>query len=341
MRKGRIRQVEVDTGSRSPNPACRRLRRMGRLISTQRWQHQPAAHWATKQPSPGTSMLAPQGEGPRKGGLNKACLHMSQLSHRGRRVTSNCGRNISKENRCIPHALKRGNRLKLACWNVRTMLDSSNNTRPERRSALIAHELPKLNIDIAALGEIRLSEEGCLRERGAGYTLYWSGKSPEERRFSGVGIMVRDSIATKLTDLPISHSDRIFSMRLPLSVQQHACLFSVHPQHTRQILQENTNLHRLTQPSSKHSNKWQECHPWRFQCQSRQRLRNLERCTWKTSLWKLQWQWRTLPELRAQQQLCITNTVFQQKDRLKTTSLLAHDRLYPCAPTCPERCTSQ
>ena len=108
------------------------------------------------------------------------------------------------------------------------MLDSCNSTRPERRSALIAPELASLNIYIVALSEIRLSEEGCLTEQGAGYALYWSGKSPEDRCLSGVGFMVRDSIATKLTNLPIGHSNRIISMRLPLSVQQHATFFSVY-----------------------------------------------------------------------------------------------------------------
>ena len=38
--------------------------------------------------------------------------------------------------------------------------------------------------------------------------------------------MVRDSIATKLTNLPIGNSDRIISMRPPLSVM-HATVFSV------------------------------------------------------------------------------------------------------------------
>ena len=53
------------------------------------------------------------------------------------------------------------------------MLDRADSCRPERRSALIAHELSRLNIDIAALSEVRFSGEGSLQEHGAGYTLYW------------------------------------------------------------------------------------------------------------------------------------------------------------------------
>ena len=48
----------------------------------------------------------------------------------------------------------------LACWNVFTLLDLPNSSRPERRSALMAHELFRLNIDIAALSEVRFSDEG-------------------------------------------------------------------------------------------------------------------------------------------------------------------------------------
>ena len=130
-----------------------------------------------------------------------------------------------KEETAHPTRLKGGYRLKVAYWNVRTMLVSYNNTRRERRSALIAHELARLDIDIAALSEIRFSEEGCVTERGAGCTLYRPGTSTEERRLSR--FMIRDSIATKLTNLPVGHSDRIISIRMSHSVQQHATVFSV------------------------------------------------------------------------------------------------------------------
>lgn len=75
MGEGRKRQVEDDTGSRSPNPACRRSRILVALMLTWKRQHHSAAPWMTKQPSLGTALLAPHGEGPRKGGLNKARFH--------------------------------------------------------------------------------------------------------------------------------------------------------------------------------------------------------------------------------------------------------------------------
>ena len=63
-----------------------------------------------------------------------------------------CGRNRRK----IP--------LNIATWNVRTLIDSDENDRPHRRTALVAHELQRYNIDIAALSGTRLSEEDTLTE---------------------------------------------------------------------------------------------------------------------------------------------------------------------------------
>ena len=49
--------------------------------------------------------------------------------------------------------------------------------RPQRRSALVARELARLDIDIAALSEVRFAEQGSLREDGAGYTLFCLGRT--------------------------------------------------------------------------------------------------------------------------------------------------------------------
>ncbi|XP_076041882.1 uncharacterized protein LOC143025761 [Oratosquilla oratoria] len=67
----------------------------------------------------------------------------------------------------------------IATWNIRTLLDSDVNPRPRRRTALVAHELSRYNIDIAALSETRLSGEDSLSEEGEGYTFFWKGL-PEE-----------------------------------------------------------------------------------------------------------------------------------------------------------------
>lgn len=60
--------------------------------------------------------------------------------------------------------------------DVRTLLDSyGSSDRPHRRTALVAAELSCYNIDIAALSETRILEEGSLTEKGMSYIFFWKG----------------------------------------------------------------------------------------------------------------------------------------------------------------------
>ena len=54
----------------------------------------------------------------------------------------------------------------VASWNVRTLQDTGLGAR--RRTSLIACELARYNIDIAAFSESRLPDEGSLVEMGTG-----------------------------------------------------------------------------------------------------------------------------------------------------------------------------
>ena len=80
------------------------------------------------------------------------------------------GRHQATVDRTLKNTKKRVP-LKLACWNVRTLLDLDNANRPQRRSALVSHELARYNIDIAALSETHRSDEGHLKE-ASGYTIF-------------------------------------------------------------------------------------------------------------------------------------------------------------------------
>nr|VZI30023.1 unnamed protein product [Spirometra erinaceieuropaei] len=83
--------------------------------------------------------------------------------------------------------------LTLAAWNVRSLLDNPRSNRPERRTALVARELARYKVDIAALSETSFSEQGQLEEVGAGYT-YWSGRPKAEPRHAGVAFAIRNDI---------------------------------------------------------------------------------------------------------------------------------------------------
>ena len=83
--------------------------------------------------------------------------------------------------------------LVVASWNMRTLQDTGLGAR--RRTALIACELARYIIDIAALSETRLPDEGSLVEIGTGYTFFWSGLPTVARRIHGVGFAVRTTFA--------------------------------------------------------------------------------------------------------------------------------------------------
>ena len=116
--------------------------------------------------------------------------------------------------------------LTLASWNVRTLLDNIRTDRPERRTALVARELARYNIDIAALSETRLADKGQLTEIGGGYTFFWSGRSTEERREAGVGFAIKSTHVPKLDSIPEGLNDRLMKMQLPLGQKTYVTLIS-------------------------------------------------------------------------------------------------------------------
>jgi len=107
-------------------------------------------------------------------------------------------------------------------------LDREGSGRPERRTALVAQELQRYRIDIAALSETRLADTGEITEVGSGYTFFWSGKPQEEHREAGVGFAVRTSLVKSLESLPRGINDRLMGMRIPLKGKQQLTLISAY-----------------------------------------------------------------------------------------------------------------
>jgi len=200
------------------------------------------------------------------------------------------------------------------------MLGKADSNRPERRSALIAYELSRLNVEIAVLSEIRFPDEGSNQEHGARYTLFWSGKISTEGRLAGVGFMVRTSIASKLENLPTGHSDRIMSMRLPLKNKQYATLFSVSAPTLQAELAEKDKFYselRSRIQSTPADDKVIILGDFNARV-------GKDATVWKGVLGRhgvgnCNDNGRLLLELCTEQQLAIINTTFQQKDSLKTT----------------------
>ena len=118
-------------------------------------------------------------------------------------------------------------RINVGTWNVRTLLDLDSSKHPERRTAIVAKELARYRIDIAALSETRLSEEDQLTESGAGYTFFWKGKPNGERRVGGVGFAIRSELTNHL-EQPHSFSERIMRLRVPLPSKRFVTILSVY-----------------------------------------------------------------------------------------------------------------
>lgn len=116
----------------------------------------------------------------------------------------------------------------IGTWNVRTLLDLTDNERPHRRTAIIAHELKRYGIDIAALSETRLSEEGSLTEVGEGYTFFWKGLPEGVQRNYGVAFAVKTSMLSSIPQSPIGVSEHLMSWRIPLTNSRYATLISAY-----------------------------------------------------------------------------------------------------------------
>jgi len=92
----------------------------------------------------------------------------------------------------------------------------------------VARELGHLGIDIAALRETRLSDEGQLEEIGGGYMFFWKGLPAGERRDYGIGLAIRTSLTRQLLELPVGISERLRTLRLHLQQQRYATIISAY-----------------------------------------------------------------------------------------------------------------
>ena len=117
----------------------------------------------------------------------------------------------------------------MGTWNVRTMcpgldedLEKVNNAR---KTAIIDRELSRLNLDIVALQETRLSSFGSLKEKN--YTFFWQGLEPEERRIHGVGFAIRNTLLSSV-EPPSEGTERLLSLRVhtPAGYANIICIYA-------------------------------------------------------------------------------------------------------------------
>ena len=107
-------------------------------------------------------------------------------------------------------------------------MDNQRSDRPERRTAFVARELRRLDIDIAALQETRLADEGQMTEVGGGYTFYWKGKDATDHRLYGVGFAVKNVLVKDMDNLPVGISERLMTLQINIGKNRKATLVSAY-----------------------------------------------------------------------------------------------------------------
>ena len=100
----------------------------------------------------------------------------------------------------------------------------------ERRTATVSKELARHHVDIAAISESRLADEGSLTEHGSGYTFYWKGVDSSKGgvRNHGVGFAIHKDTLKKLEAPPVGINERLMTLRVPLSKGRYALFVSAY-----------------------------------------------------------------------------------------------------------------
>lgn len=117
--------------------------------------------------------------------------------------------------------------MRLATWNVRSMCpghtDNPQQISDSRKTAIIDLELSKLDIDIAALQETWLAEDGMLWEKI--YMFLWHGRPHEEQWLYSVCFAVRKSLVMP----PNGGSECLLSLWLSTSPEKVEYPKHLHP----------------------------------------------------------------------------------------------------------------
>ncbi|KAL8577656.1 hypothetical protein ACOMHN_060767 [Nucella lapillus] len=92
-------------------------------------------------------------------------------------------------------------------------MDRETSNRPERRTALIARELARYRIDIAAISETRLEDEGSVAE-------------PK-------GLAIKSTLIRQLPDLPTAINERLMKLRFSMNRSRHVTVISAYSDQQR------------------------------------------------------------------------------------------------------------
>ena len=212
--------------------------------------------------------------------------------------------------------------LKLASWNVRTLQDQTNdpNSRPSRRTALIANELKRYDVDIAALSETRFPDEDSITEVGEGYTYFWRGLTKEEPRIHGVGFAVKTKLMARLPEGPTGINERLMTWRIPLKKNRYLTIISAYaPTLVTDELTKDTFYSALDATLQNIPNADKVVLMGDFNARVGKNWQLWDGALGRHGTGNMNSNGLRLLTLCAEHGLVLTNTLFQQKDKYKNT----------------------
>ena len=208
--------------------------------------------------------------------------------------------------------------LVVGSWNVRTLLESKRNIG--RPSAIVARELNKYGVDIAALSETRVLDSSVFEETGSGYTFFLKGKPIGEKHYHGVGFAIRTKLVKHLKGVfPVGISERLMTMSFPLEGSTLSIISAYAPTLNQSDEEKDSFYGALRDAIDRvpYSNKLLVMGDFnaRVGCD----YDSWENVIGKHGVGNVNSNGTRLLSMCAHHDLSITNTFFQQADRFKTT----------------------
>ena len=128
---------------------------------------------------------------------------------------------------------------------------------------------------------LALQRKGLLKEVGAGYSFFWSGRKKQERREARVGFAIKQHLVSKLSGLPKGTNDRLMTLRLPLSGKRHATTVSAYAPTMTNADEVKDKFYDCLDSVISAAPRTDKPHlPRGLQCQSGHRSPNLGRSDW-------------------------------------------------------------
>ena len=205
-------------------------------------------------------------------------------------------------------------------WNVRTLLETKRTSSSGRPTAVVARQLDRYGVDVAALGETRVLGESIIEESGGGYTFFLKGKPLGDKHYHGVGFAIRTRLVKHLDGkFPVGINERLMTMSFPLEGSTLTIISAYAPTLAQSDDVKDSFYSALSDAIDKVPASHKLLVMGDFNARVGKDHTSWENVIGSHGVGNENSNGTRLLSLCAQNELCITNTFFQQADRYKTT----------------------